>query len=239
VTAADDRPLRVLGLITARGGSKGIPGKNIAPVAGKPLIAWTIEAALRSTSIARVIVTTDDPKIAQVAQQFGAEVPFLRPAELAADDSSSFDAVAHALRWLEENQGDRFDYCMLLQPTSPLRSAADIDGAIALARERQADAVLAVCEASPHPYLMRSVGEGGVLDDFIKLETKPSRRQEYPEAWTMNACIYLIRPAVLLATRSFQPPGALAYVMPRERSIDIDSPWDLRVADLLLTHDIA
>jgi CMP-N,N'-diacetyllegionaminic acid synthase len=230
--------LNVVALITARGGSKGIPRKNLAPVAGKPLIAWTIAAALGAKCVSRVLVSTDDPEIAEVSRQCGAEVPFLRPAELAEDHSTSFDVAAHALRWLSEHDRDEPDYLLLLQPTSPLRTAADIDGAIALARERNADAVLAVCEASPHPYLARRVDERGQLSDFISLAQKPSRRQEYPAAYMLNAAIYLNRPASLLATRSFQPPGALAYVMPQERSLDVDSSWELRLVDLLLrdTH---
>ena len=160
----------------------------------------------------------------------------MRPPELARDESGSFEVAEHALRWIEADEARMPDYLLLLQPTSPLRTADDIDGAITFAHERNADAVLAVCEASPHPYLMRSMTGDGVLSDFIPLATKPTRRQEYPEAWIMNAAIYIIRPAILLATRSFQPPGALGYVMPRERSLDIDSAWDLRVADLLLRH---
>lgn len=231
--------MNVVALITARSGSKSIPRKNVIPVGGKPLIAWTIAAALGSRNVSRVLVSTDDPEIAEVSRTHGAEVPFLRPAELAQDDSTSFDVAAHALRWLAEHDHAEPDYLLLLQPTSPLRAAEDIDGAIDLARERNADAVLAVCEASPHPYLARSVDERGVLSDFIHLAKKPSRRQEYPAAYMLNAAIYLNRPASLLASRSFQPPGALAYIMPQERSLDIDSPWELRIADLILREQHA
>lgn len=231
--------MNVVALITARGGSKGIPRKNLAPVAGKPLIAWTIAAARGSKHVSRVLVSTDDPEIAEVSRAHGAEVPFLRPAELARDDSTSFDVAAHTLHWLAEHDHDEPDYLLLLQPTSPLRAAADIDGAIELARDRNADAVLAVCEASPHPYLARQIDDRGVLADFIPLAQKPSRRQDYPPAYMLNAAIYLNRPASLLATRSFQPPGALAYIMPQERSLDIDSPWELRLADLLLREQRA
>jgi CMP-N-acetylneuraminic acid synthetase len=231
--------LSVIALITARGGSKGIPRKNLAPVAGQPLIAWTIRAALGSQHVSRLLVSTDDPEIAEASRAHGAEVPFLRPAKFALDDSTSFDVAAHALRWLAENEKCEPDYLLLLQPTSPLRTAADIDGAIELARARSADAVLGVCEASPHPYLARRIQGDGVLTDFIPITNKPSRRQEYPPAYLLNAAIYLNRPASLLATRSFQPPGAIAYVMPQERSLDIDSPWELRIADLILRDSLA
>lgn len=226
--------MSVVGLITARGGSKGVPRKNVAMVGGHPLIAWTIKAALGSRHVTRLLVSTDDEEIAETARAYGAEVPFLRPPELAQDASTSFDVAAHALRWLAENGGPEPEYLLLLQPTSPLRASADIDAAIELARARQADALLSVCEASPHPYLARRVDQNGVIADFIEVAHKPSRRQEYPEAYVLNAAIYLNRPASLLATRSFQPPGAIAYLMPPERSLDIDTPWEMRIADLLL-----
>lgn len=225
--------VKVHALVTARGGSKGIPRKNVLPVGGKPLIAWTIAAALASRGVDRVIVSTDDAEIAEVSKQHGAEVPFLRPAEIATDSATSLDVALHALDWLAQNGGEP-DYLLLLQPTSPLRQAGDIDGAIDLAREHNADAVLAVCEASPHPYLARRIAPDGTLADFIELAKKPSRRQEYPDAYMLNAAIYLNRPASLRTTRMFQPPGALAYVMPLDRSLDIDTPWEMRIADLIL-----
>jgi CMP-N,N'-diacetyllegionaminic acid synthase len=224
----------IVALISARGGSKGVPRKNVLPVAGKPLIAWTIAAALGSRQIDRLIVTTDDAEIAEVSRLHGAEVPFLRPAELARDESPVIDAVEHALRWLEHDSRTMPEYVVLLQPTSPLRTTADIDGAVALAKSRNADAVLSVCEASPHPYLTRRIEANGRLEDFLDLAAKPVRRQDYPPAYTLNGAIYVNRVAPLLASRCFQPPGALAYVMPPERSCDIDTPLDLKVAELLL-----
>ncbi len=228
--------MNVIALISARGGSKGIPRKNVLPVAGKPLIAWTIEAALGSRKLSRLLVSTDDPEIAEVARAHGAEVPFLRPAELARDESLVIDAVEHALRWLEKSEGQLPEYVLLLQPTSPLRTSADIDGAIDLAYSRDADAVLGVCEASPHPYLVRKIDRDGTLGDFFDVPTKPLRRQEYPPAYMLNGAIFVNRVQSLLATRSFQPPGALAYVMPVERSCDIDAPLDLQIAELLLKN---
>ena len=226
--------MSVIALIPARGGSKGIPRKNLAPLAGKPLIAWTIEAALGSKNVRRVIVSTDDPEIAKVARQHGAEVPFLRPPDLAADEAGALGVALHALDWLGENAGEEPEYLLLLQPTSPLRMTADIDAAIDLARTRGADAVLGVCEAEPHPFLARRVDESGVLSDFIPLAEKPVRRQDFPEAYVLNGALYLNRSASLRASRTFQPPGALALVMPRERSLDIDTPLDLRLAEALL-----
>jgi CMP-N,N'-diacetyllegionaminic acid synthase len=164
----------------------------------------------------------------------GAEVPFLRPAELARDESPVIDAVEHALRWFEHDTGAMPEYVVLLQPTSPLRTTADIDGAIDLARSRHADAVLSVCEASPHPYLTRRIEPSGRLEDFLDLAAKPVRRQDYPPAYMLNGAIYVNRVAPLLASRLFQPPGALAFLMPPERSCDIDTPLDFKIAELLL-----
>lgn len=224
----------LLTLIPARGGSKGISRKNLAPLAGRPLIAWTIAAALGSTKLGRVLVSTDDAEIAEVARQHGAEVPFLRPSELAADESGALEVALHALGWIEDNTNDRPEYLLLLQPTSPLRIAADIDAAIELARTRSADAVLSVCEAVPHPLLARRVDEHGVLADFIPVPEASGRRQDFPPAYYLNGAIYLNRCVSLRTTRTFQPPGALAWRMPLERSLDIDTPLDLRIAEALL-----
>ncbi len=228
--------MNIVGIISARGGSKGIPRKNVLPVAGKPLIAWTIAAALGSRKLSRLLISTDDSEISEVARAHGAEVPFLRPAELARDESPVIDAVEHALRWVEKENGEMPEYVLLLQPTSPLRTTVDIDGAIDLAYSRNADAVLSVCEASPHPYLARKIDRDGTMGDFIDLPTRPVRRQEYPAAYVLNGAIYVNRVTSLLTTRSFQPPGALAYIMPVERSCDIDTAVDMQIAELLLKN---
>jgi CMP-N-acetylneuraminic acid synthetase len=225
----------VAALIPARGGSKSIPRKNIVPVGGKPLIAWTIEAALGSKLLDRVYVSTDDEEIASVSRAHGAEVPFMRPAELASDEAGSLGVALHALDWMSAHGGEP-DYLLLLQPTSPLRTTEDIDGAIRLAEERHASAVLGVCEASPHPWLARQISAEGVLSDFFPLKEKPSRRQDYPPAYMINGALYLNRATSLRSTRTFQPPDAQAYVMPAERSLDIDTPMELRLVDLLLSH---
>jgi CMP-N,N'-diacetyllegionaminic acid synthase len=227
--------LTTIGIITARGGSKGIPRKNVLPVAGKPLIAWTVEAALASGRLGRVILSTDDEEIAEAGRLFGAEVPFMRPAALARDDTSSFAVMEHALDWLEQDSGLP-DYILLLQPTSPLRTAADINNAITLATERHSDAVVSVSECSPHPLLARTIRKDGTLEELLKAEHCYQRRQDLPPAYVINGAIYLNQPGSLRATRSFIPRGAHAYVMPPERSIDVDTPWELSLADLLLSR---
>ena len=224
----------ILGLIVARGGSKSIPRKNIRPVGGKPLIAYTIEAALASGCLDRVVLSTDDPEIAAVAKTFGAEVPFMRPAEMAGDASPVIDAALHAFQWLEKNDHYFPMFGMLLQPTSPLRTAADIQQAVALAVERNADAVVSVVEADRHPYLMKTIDGQGRLVPFIESPQSGNRRQDLPPVYAINGAIYLIKRSLLAEKRGWCPAGALAYVMPPERSLDVDTPWDLKLADLVL-----
>ena len=226
-----------IALIPARGGSKGIPRKNVLLVGGQPLIAWTIAAALAAPGVSRVLVSTDDPEIAAVARAHGAEVPFLRPAALATDSASSLEVALHALDWLEKEELITPEYLLLLQPTSPLRRSTDIVAAMQLAATQDADAVLGVCEAAPHPYLARTVSSEGVISDFLPISPKPATRQEYPPAYVINGALYLIRSATLRAERTFQPPGALACIMPVERSLDIDTPWEMRLVDLLLREN--
>ena len=224
----------ILGLIVARGGSKSIPRKNIRPVGGKPLIAYTIEAALASGCLDRVVLSTDDPEIAEVAKKFGAEVPFMRPAEMAGDASPVIDAALHAFQWLEKNENYFPMFGMLLQPTSPLRTAGDIQKAVAFAVERNADAVVSVTEADRHPYLMKTVDGQGRLSPFVATPFSETRRQDLPAAYAINGAIYLVKRTLLQEKRSWCPAGALAYVMPPERSLDVDTPWDLKLADLVL-----
>jgi CMP-N,N'-diacetyllegionaminic acid synthase len=224
----------IIGLITARGGSKAIPRKNVTPLAGKPLIAWTIQAALASRSLDRVIVSTDDTEITRVAREWGAEVPFVRPPELAQDDSPHHDVLIHAIRWLESQPASPPDYIMLLQPTSPLRTAQDIDAAIALATEKDADAVVSVCPAHHHPYLSKLIAPDGRLLDFIERPPGYLARQSLPPVYALNGAIYLSRRSVLLEREGWDTDRTYAYVMPPERSVDIDSPWDLHLAELIL-----
>lgn len=228
-----------MGLITARGGSKSVPRKNLAPVAGKPLIAWTIEAALQSRNLNRVIVSTDDKEIARVAAEWGAEVPFMRPAELAQDDSPHADVVLHALHWMMENERWLAKYVVLLQPTSPLRAAVDIDGAVNLAEQKNAEAVVAVEETNSHPYLTRKMTEGEILEEFIPSDIAYLRRQALPKAYRINGAAFLIRPETLRRERTFYPKGMYGYVMPSERSMEVDTMWDWHLVDLVLKDRLA
>lgn len=226
-------------LITARGGSKGLPGKNIRLIGGKPLIVWTIEAALRSRSLERVIVSTDSEEIAVVARNAGAEVPFLRPAELARDDSPHILSSHHVLQWLAAHDQARPDYLMLLQPTSPFRTTSDIDAALALADEKSAIAVVSVSEAHLHPLKTYRLSAEGTLVPFIPNDITYRRRQALPPVYCENGAIYLNRSDSLLTDRTYIPAGAIPYVMPAERALDIDSAWDALVADAILRDPAA
>jgi CMP-N-acetylneuraminic acid synthetase len=226
--------IKTVGLITARGGSKSIPQKNVKPLAGKPLIAWTIEAALRAQRLSRVIVSTDDEEIARVAREWGAEVPFMRPVELAQDDSPHLDVIRHALRWLEAEEESEPEYLMLLQPTSPLRTTADIDASIILAELREADAVISVCQTHDHPYLSKQITPDGKLLDFVEKPRGYLPRQKLPPAYSLNGAIYVVRRDVLMERDDWYTDRTFAYIMPPERSLDIDSPWDLHLVELIL-----
>lgn len=222
-----------LAVIPARGGSKGIPGKNIAPVGGKPLIAWSIEAALAAQSRPRVIVSTDADDIAACATSCGAEVPFRRPAALATDDAPGEAPILHALQWLRESEGWEPDLVMCLQPTSPLRTAADIDASIARLEALDADSLVSVTSADPHPYWTKRIDEGGWIRSFLPDVGMP-RRQDLPAVYALNGAIYLSRRAALLEAGGWYAGRTCGYVMPADRSLDIDTPWDLHLADLIL-----
>lgn len=225
--------MKILYFIPARGGSKGLPGKNIKPLHNKPMIAYSIEAALECGHLGKVMVNTDDPAIAEVAKTFGAEVPFLRPAELAADTSATLDVLLHTLDHYEK-QGEQFDLVMVLQPTSPLRTALDIDAAIELMETKKAEAIVSVCENEHHPLWSNSLPADGSMRDFMRKEVKGKNRQELPPSYRLNGAIYLSTPAAIRKHKGFLHNGTYAYVMPQDRSVDIDHLIDFHLASLLL-----
>lgn len=223
----------VLAVIPARGGSKGLPRKNIKLLGGRPLIAWTIEAALECGYIDRVVVSTEDEEIADVAKRWGAEVPFMRPAQLATDEAKGMEVLLHAMGWLEAHQ-ERFDLVLLLQPTSPLRSAEDIRNALALFTQKRAEAVVSVCESEHSPLWMGTLGEDLNLRDFLPREVLKSNRQELQRFYRLNGALYLATWEFLKKNRNFFGEKTYAYIMPRERSVDIDTELDLLFAEFLL-----
>ena len=226
----------ILGLITARGGSKSIHRKNIKNLAGKPLIAWTIEVALQNHGLNRVIVSTEDDEIASESIKWGAEVLYKRPLNLAQDDTPHIDVVLHSIHWLDENELWRPSYIMLLQPTSPLRSVNDIDNAIQIAKSHDSNAVVSVCESEHHPYLTKRIREDNTLENFISSDIEYLRRQVLPPAYVLNGAIYLSKRKSIINNHTFIPEDTHAYIMPQERSLDIDSPWDFYLAELILNN---
>lgn len=227
--------MKVLGLIPARGGSKGIPHKNISEVAGKPLIAWSIEVAKHCSLLDRTIVSTDDLQIAEVATTYGAEVPFLRPAEFATDDTPDFPVYNHALRWLADNENYYPDIVVWLRPTTPLRSVEDVRNAIDIFVENGADCVRSVCLVEHHPFWMKRL-ENQKLTPFIngKDEHTYYQRQLLPPVYRLNGAIDVVRRTTIVK-KGFAYGGEMfGYVMPPERSIDIDNALDMVIAEHLL-----
>ena len=225
---------RVLAIIPARGGSKGLPGKNIKELCGKPLIAWSIEQAKVCNNIDRVVVSTDDENIAKVAKQYGAEAPFMRPAELANDKASTVDVIFPTIDWFKKHQDYRPEYILLLQPTSPLRTVEDIEGAIQTLKDKDARAVVSVCETNHHPWWSSTLPENGNMKDFLRLYNLNKRRQDLPVFYRLNGAIYLADTGYLYEYNGFLGPDTFAYEMPKERSVDIDSAIDFKLAEFLL-----
>ena len=226
----------ILGVIPARGGSKGVPRKNLVPILGKPLIAYTIEAALQSRRLSRAVVSTDDEEIARVSRDCGAEVPFLRPPELATDSALSLGVMQHAVREMERLEGKKYDVAVMLQPTTPLRLGSDIDTGIDLLLKSGADAVISVVEVGAHhPLRMKKVLEDGQLVNFIDQGFEDMRpRQELPPVYIRNGALYITRRDVLVNENSFTGKDCRAYEMPEDRSVNIDSESDIILAEYYL-----
>ena len=224
---------QVMAIIPARGGSKGLPGKNIKHLCGKPLISFTIKAALECDSIDETIVSTDYKEIAEIAEKYGARVPFMRPCELSEDDTSTIDVIFHAIDWLEKYKSYRPEYILLLQPTSPLRRTKDINVAIKILKNKKAGAVVSVCKTDHHPWWSNTLPADGRMKDFLKKDILNRRRQDLPVYYRLNGAIYLARTDYIRKYNGFFGPDTFAYKMPREHSIDIDSILDFKLAELL------
>ena len=225
---------RCLALIPARGGSKGVPRKNIRPLAGKPLIAYAIEVARASCLIDRVIVSTDDEEIAAVARQYGADVPFLRPTELARDDTPEWLVWQQALRFVEAEQGLP-DMLVCVSPTSPLRTVEDVDACIRALQESDADVVFAVKPAERSPYFnMVTLDDAGYARLVIAPTQPVHRRQSAPPVYDMTTVAYAARPRFVLNAGAMFEGRTRAVVVPAERALDIDTELDFRLAEFLI-----
>lgn len=236
-----DRTQKVLAVIPARGGSKGVPRKNIRSVCGRPLITYTIEHARAAQHLFyRIIVSTDDEEIATVAREHGAEVPFLRPANLARDESPMIPMLQHAVDFIEKQDGVRMDWICLLQPTEPFRTVSDIEQCLRLGFAGGCDSVISVVRVfATHPILMKRI-EDDVLLPFCVEEREGTRRQDYqPAAYMRNGSIYLSRRDVLMEQGSIWGQTIRPYVMPLERSVSIDTELDLKLAELMMSEQIA
>ncbi len=222
----------LLGIIPARGGSKGVPRKNLREVGGRPMIAWGIEAAARSRYLDRTVVSTEDAEIAEVARRHGGDVPLMRPAELARDDSPLEPAILHML----DSLPDSYDYLVLMEPTVPLKSAEDIDGCISLCLARDAPACVAVSEPPQPPHWMVTLDARQRIEFVLGTETLSLRRQELPKAYTVSGAAYVARTEFYRAKRTFFDARTVGYVTPPWRSWDVDTELDLAVVNAILAN---
>ncbi len=238
-----NKPLKILALIGARSGSKGVPNKNIKLLGGKPLMAWVIEAAKKSKYVNRVIISTDSEEYAKIARDWGAETPFLRPAELSGDKSTDFDYVNQAVNWLRENENYEPDIVVRGMPTVPFQQPGDFDGAVeALLNDPEADSSIVMASASQHPAKALKLvpdGQGGELVvGYISGDPKdaaPLFRQGYAKAY-FRANLVAFRPAILDKFKSITGERIRPYIVPQDRSVDIDSELDFIVAEHLIKN---
>ena len=224
----------MIAIIPARGGSKGIPRKNIKFLGGKPLITYTIEAALQAKSVTRVFVSTEDLEIAEIAKKYGAEIPFMRPKKLATDASSATDVYIYTIKQLEKILNKKIESFIALLPTSPLRTGRDIDRAVKIFLEKKADSVISVNEAPHPPSWFLKLNENGVLTNFFNKTMSMKNRQEEPKAFIPNGAIYVLKMNVIKNKKNYYTNKTYAYILPSERSIDIDNPMDFALAEILI-----
>lgn len=228
---------KIVAIIPARGGSKRLPGKNIKVLRGKPLIAYGIEAALQSKFINRVIVSTDSEEIAQIAKRYGAEVPFLRPFLLATDDSPTYLAIQHALTYLKEQENYKPDLAVTIQPTSPLILPKDIDLAIEKLIKSDANTCVSVCPIGEHPEIM-CILENDKIKNYLGLKDLDRKGMDKTPLFRFNGAVYVTKTEVIMQkNRIVDADNAVAIIMPRERSVDIDEPVDFFIAEAFLAKN--
>jgi len=236
----NNQNIRILGITLARGGSKAIPRKNIKPIAGVPLIEYTISEALKSTFLTRYIVSTDDEEIQQVAIQCGAEAPFLRPDEFSTDEASSVAAMRHAVNWIEQQEGVKYDYIVELMCTNPMKTVEDIDASIEKLISTKADSVIAVHQLEDHhPARIKKIIDDKITD-FCITEIPESRRQDLkPEAYIRSGSIYALkRDYLMIEEKRYGSDNSRPYILPQERVVNIDTEIDFMIAELMLNKSI-
>ena len=231
---------RILAIVPARAGSKRLPGKNSKMLCGKPLVQWTIEAALNCQSISKVIVSTDSKDIAEIADRCGVPVPFLRPEEIAGDTATAIDVVKHTVKYLAQ-QDEYYDYIVWLQPTSPLRSTKNIEAALETLQSKEALGVISVCECDHSPLWSNTLDEHGSMQHFLTSFLKENpRSQALPTYYRLNGAIYIAKVDELITQGTFFLKDELySYIMDRESSVDIDHHLDFKLAELLLNEELS
>jgi CMP-N-acetylneuraminic acid synthetase len=229
--------MEVLALVTARGGSKGIPGKNLIPFLDRPLIAWSISAAQEAKTVTRIITTTDDPAIASVAKEWGSEIPFIRPTALAQDDTPDLPVFIHALNWLTENENYQPDFVVHLRPTTPLRPAGLIDEAVqALAANEESDSIRSVCVPSNNPFKMWQIDASDFMRPLIDSgieEAYNQPRQKLPAHYWQTGMIDITRPATVLELGSMTGHNILPLIIDAKMAVDIDDELSLAYAETI------
>lgn len=228
--------MKNIAIVPARSGSKGLPDKNIRLLCGRPLIAYSIETALKSGMFDTVHVSTDSVKYAEIAKSYGADVPFLRSAENSSDTASSWDTVLEVLDKYSK-LGIEFDNIMLLQPTSPLRTSDDINAAFALADDKKANSIVSVCQADHPPIWYNTLPADGTMTDFIQNGTNNKRRQDADIFYRINGAIFLTNTAYFLVNKNIYRSSCFAYIMDKRRSVDIDDELDFLFAEAVLINE--
>jgi len=224
-----------LAIIPARGGSKRLPGKNIMPLNGKPLICWTFEAANKSKYISDIAISSDCSEIIETVKKCGAEVHFKRPKEIATDSASTIEVILHTIAFYKKELNKVYDYIILLQPTSPLRKTMHIDESIDLLFSKNADAIISVCETEHSPLWCNTLRDDLNLDNFLSPDVINKRSQDLQTYYRINGAIYICKTEKVEAEKKlFLDKNVFAYVMPKNASIDIDDEMDFKLAELLV-----
>ncbi|HDK7167351.1 TPA: acylneuraminate cytidylyltransferase family protein [Clostridium botulinum] len=226
--------MNILGLIPARGGSKGLPGKNIRNLNGKPLIEYAINEAKKSKYMDRLIVSTNDYGIAKICEELGAEIPFMRPNKLAQDNSKVIDTYIYTLNKLKEEFNYIVDILVIIQPTSPLRTVHHIDSCIELFFNKNADSVVTVCEVEHSPYWYKVLNKENKIESFIEYENSNDNRQQLPKVYRPNGAVYVFKKDLIINKKSYYTDKSYGYIMKNEDSIDIDSIIDFKFAEFLI-----
>jgi len=226
-----------LAIIPARGGSKGLPKKNIKELCGKPLIAWSIEVGLKSKYLDEVMVTTDSQEIADISNQYGANVPFLRPDELASDTATSFDAIKHTIDYYKNELNKEFDYIVLLEPTSPLREHSDIDKAIEILFDSSADVIVGICKTEDqNPAFLVTKDIENFIRGYENKDMKVLRRQDIKDVYFFEGTIYISKTNILLSKKTFYHENTIGYVVSKYKSLEIDDMDDFIMVEAIMKH---